>query len=95
VGVPEVNMKQTFLLIISLVHQKQERHKLPNAKTYNRRRRRFVDRYPSIKRKQTEEKLELLSSELLRSVYWQFLTDVSVQHIGSIFKGQESQNLQP
>ena len=31
----------------------------------------------------------LRSSRILRSVEWQLLTDVSGQHIGPIFKGQE------
>jgi hypothetical protein len=64
----EGNMKQTFLLINSMVHQKQERYKLANAKVCNRRKPRFVDRYRSIEHKQREEKLELHSSGLLRSV---------------------------
>jgi len=51
-----------------MVHQKQERHKLANAKAYNRRKPRFVDRYRSFERKETEEKLELRSCGLLRSV---------------------------
>ena len=63
-------MKQMFLLIIAMVRQKQERHKLANAKVYNKRKPRFVDRYRSIQRKQKEEKLELRSSGLLRSVWW-------------------------
>jgi hypothetical protein len=50
-------MKQTFLLIISMVHQKQERHKPANTKVYKRSKTRFVDRYRSNERKQTEGKL--------------------------------------
>jgi len=33
---------------------------------------------------------ELRCSELLPIQYWQFITDVSGQPIGPIFKGQES-----
>jgi len=35
---------------------------------------------------------ELRSSGLLRSKWWQFLYDVSGQHIGLVFKGEESKN---
>jgi hypothetical protein len=38
---------------------------------------------------------ELHSSGLLLSEYWRVLTDVSVQPIGSIYRGQESKMLIP
>jgi hypothetical protein len=43
------------------------------------------------RKKHQISKWDVRSSRLLRNVYWKFLTDVSEQHIGPIFKGQEIQ----